>query len=136
MELLTPQKTAYLLDASLQTLHTESLEWMQEIDFWKEEVIFFYKLIHKKESTKAFPTKELAAMEKEMIRINSDELDKIKDTVQQHERSLVAVLKMTSLRDEEGYRKEHRRLLKEIYAIQALIRAFKKDVFSAFKKYE
>jgi uncharacterized protein YfkK (UPF0435 family) len=136
MELLTSQKMEYLLEASLQTLHTESLEWIQAIDFWREEMIFFYKLIHKKESMKGFPTKELAAIEKELIRISSDELEKIKTSVQRHERSLAAVLKTTSLRDEEGYREEHRKLLKDIYGIQALIRAFKKNVFSAFKKYE
>jgi hypothetical protein len=41
MELLTSQKMEYLLDASLQALHAESLEWIQEIDFWKDEMIFF-----------------------------------------------------------------------------------------------
>jgi hypothetical protein len=136
MELLTQPKMEYLLDASLQELHIEGVEWMNDVDFWKDEMTFFYKLLHKKTSNKAFPTKELAAMEKELIRISSDKLDKIRDAVQTHERSLAKVLRTTSLQDEAGYRETHRRLLKEIYEIHVLIRKFKNDVFSFFKRYE
>lgn len=136
MELLSNPKTKYLLDASLEFLHAESLEWLKEIDFWQDEIAFFYKLLHKKEPKNSFPREALASMEKKLVDINSDKLDKVRSEIQSHERSLAAVLKTTSLQEEENYREIHRKLLRVLYEINVLIRNFKKDVFSFVRKYE
>lgn len=136
MELLTYPKTEYLLDASLESLHQESLEWLKEIAFWADEMSFFFTLLHKKEVREAFPTKELAALEKELIRIHGDKLDAARSMVESHERTLASVLKTTSLQAEESYRETHRRLLMEVYGMQSLIRDFKKAVFDFARKYE
>jgi hypothetical protein len=47
MKLLSNPKTEYLLDASFEYLHNESLEWLNEMDFWRDEMAFFQKLLHK-----------------------------------------------------------------------------------------
>jgi len=136
MELLTYPKSEYLLEASLESLHQESQEWLNEIEFWADEMAFFFTLLHKKEVRETFPSEELADLEKELIRIHGDRLDTIKSSVQRHERILAAVLKTTSLQEEESYRTTHRQLLMEIYALQLLVRNFKKTVFSFAKNYE
>lgn len=136
MELLTYPKTEYLLEASLESLHQESQEWLKEIAFWSDEMSFFFTLLHRKEVREVFPSKELVTLEKELIRIHGDKLDTARSLVQSHERTLASVLKTTSLQDEESYRNAHRKLLIEIYDLQSLIKNFKKAVFDFARKYE
>ena len=98
MELLMNSKTDYLLEASLESLHAESMEWLNEIDFWSDEMTFFYRLLRKNQSNKAFPTAELAAVEMELVSLTSDKVNKLRNEIQNHERSLSAVMKNTSSR--------------------------------------
>jgi len=130
MELLMNSKTDYLLEASLESLHAESMEWLNEIDFWSDEMTFFYRLLRKNQSNKAFPTAELAAVEMELVSLTSDKVNKLRNEIQSHERSLSAVMKNTSSGEEEGYRAKHRQLVKDINETYILIKAFKKEVFS------
>lgn len=134
MELFSSPKAEYLLEASLGTLHAESREWMSAIDFWREEMPCFYKLLRKNANAFAFPPEELAEIEKEMIRINSDELVNIKSRVEHHERALASIVKSTSPAEEGEYRHEHRAITNDVYALQQVIRKFKKEVFSLVKE--
>ncbi|CAN5186394.1 hypothetical protein BH23BAC2_BH23BAC2_01620 [soil metagenome] len=136
MELLANPKTEYLLQASLTTLHVESQEWLKEIEFWRDELAFFYKLLREKESIEDFPKEALVAMQKELVRIDSEKLEVMKNQVHSHENSLAALLKTTSLQDEELYRETHRKLLIEIYEVQRLIRIYKKELFSFIYQYK
>lgn len=132
MELLTYPKNEYLLGASLDTLHVESQDWLKELEFWSDEMAFFYKLLHKKESSDAFPPRDLAAIEKALIRIDSEELRRVREGVLSHERLLSSVVKSTSMAEEQVYRETHRNLYSEMFNLNQLIRAFKKDVFSFY----
>jgi hypothetical protein len=134
MELLIYPKTDYLLDASLESLHSESQAWLQNIDFWTDEMAFFYKLLHKKELIETYPSRELAAIEKELIKVYGERLEKARTEIQSHERLLGALVKSTSFMEDENYREKHRKLVLEIYDIQVLIRSFKKKVFDFIKK--
>lgn len=136
MELLTNPGTEYLLSASLGQLHRESQEWIKEVDFWKDEMSFFYKVLHSKISSKSFPGEALASMEKKLVQINADILDKMTDALRSHEQSLAVVVKTTSLQDEESYREKHKSLLTQMRDAYQLIRSLKKDVFSFMQKYE
>jgi uncharacterized protein YigA (DUF484 family) len=136
MELLMNSKTDYLLEASLESLHAESTEWLSEIDFWSDEMTFFYRLLRKNQSNKAFPTAELAAVEMELVSLTSDKVNKLRNDIQSHERALSAVMRNTSSGEEEGYREKHRQLVMDIYETHNLIRAFKKEVFSFVQKYD
>ena len=126
----------YLLDASLESLHSESLEWLKEIGFWHDEVAFFYKLLHKKESKESFPSRELAAIEMKLVGITGDKLDKVMNAVQNHERSLALLIRTTSFQEDENYRQAHRRLLQDVYDLHILIRNFKKEVFAFVEQYQ
>ncbi len=130
MELISGLRTEYLLDASLETLHAESTEWLNEIDFWNEEMSFFYKLIHTKETHFSFPTTDLAQLEKEMIKITAENLIEIKIDIQSHERTLSALIRNTAIGEERDYRKKHRELMISMSNTLRLIRQFKRKVFS------
>lgn len=136
MELLTQPKTEYLLDASLESLHVESLEWLKEIDFWSDEIAFFYKLLKRTNAAKDYPGTELAIMEKKLISVNSDKVSKVRSDIYQHERALAGVLKSAYLLEEDRYREKHRQLLMDIYSIHTVIRSLKKEVFSFIQKHE
>lgn len=136
MELLTYPNSKYLLEASIDSLHAESLGWLREIDFWKDEMTFFYKLLHTKNALPGFPTEELASIDKELIRINSDKLDKMKKEVQDHEQLLAAIIKTPTLMEKEKYSEVHHNLHLEIFAVSDLIKDLKRTVFSFSTKYE
>lgn len=134
MKTLEYPKTDYLLSASLESLHTESLEWNMEMDFLYDEITFFYKLLHKKELNDRFPSAEFAAVEKELIRINSEELDPLRTAIKKHESDLAAMLRSSSPTGEENYREEHKNLYVRVSDLNKLVRRFKKDVFSFVQK--
>ena len=63
MELLTSPKSTYLLEAGLDVLHEQSIEWLNEIAFWRDETAFFYSLVAKK-TLEAVPVKAKSYIEK------------------------------------------------------------------------
>ena len=134
MELISNPKSEYLLGASLETLHAESREWLSEINFWSEEMSCYYKLLHRNVSILTFPTTELAEIEKEMIRINSEDLIKIKGQIEKHERELMDLMKNTSTAEEYEYRHKHRELLYEMYELRRIIRKFKEAIFALVRE--
>jgi hypothetical protein len=136
MELLGNPKTAYLLEASLQTLHAESLEWLHEIDFWQEEMSFFFKILRRKELIHTLPPLDMEAIDREMIRITSMDLDAMKYAVQEHERMLKDVLNVVLAGEETRYRNEHRSLLQKMHSLEQVIRQFKKRVFDFIKRFD
>jgi len=136
MELLSYPNTKYLLEASTDSLQAESLEWLKEIDFWKDEMTFFYKLVHTRKAFTAFPTEELAFLDKELIRINSDKLDKLRKEVQDHEQLLATIIKTPTLMEKEKYSEAHHNILMELFAVSELIKDLKRTVFSFSKKFE
>jgi hypothetical protein len=134
MELINSSASGYLPETSLENLHIDSREWLNEINFWTEEMSCFYKLLHKTISSTGFPPKELAGIEREIIRINSEDLIKLKNQVERHERELSMVLKNTSTTQEMEYRQRHQRLINDMYALHGTIRKFKKALFALVKE--
>jgi hypothetical protein len=130
MELISNPKAEYLLGRSLEELHAESREWLSEINFCAEEMSCYYKLLHKNVPYFDFPTKELAEIEKEMIRINSEDLINLKSRVESHERELATLMKNTLSSEEYEYRDYHRRLQNDIYAFRGMIKTFKEAIFA------
>lgn len=133
MELINEPKTAYLLDASIETMHVESREWLSEIAFWGDEMSFFYKLIHSRQPQVSFPTEEQADLEKQMIHITAENLTKLRTAVEAHERMLHALLTNTSRNEDADYRHAHRSILLDIFSTGRLIKNLKKRVISILK---
>lgn len=136
MELLTTPKTNYLLNASLETLHVESSEWLREINFWNDELNFFMKLIAIKREISGFPASELGKLEKQLTHITNQKIERLRKGVESHERLLSSLFKADTFGDEESYRYAHKKLLKEMYEVNKLIRDFKKDFFSFIHKHQ
>jgi hypothetical protein len=136
MDLLINPQTSYLLQADLASLHVESQSWLSEIEFWEDELAFFYTLLHSKLSRQAYPTEEIATLDKLLVSINSDKLTTIKDEALNHERSLALVMKSTSLSEEDTYRDMHRQLSIKMIDVHKAIKDFKKEVYASVRKYE
>ena len=134
MELLTPSGTGYLLDATLEALHAESVAWRKDLDFWSDEIAFFYTLVHHDKLTHSFPSHEVADVDSALVTLNAEKLDSMKNAVTSHERRLATLLRAPSPGDEKVYRDTHRQLRARIYSLNEDIRAFKRKVFSMVEK--
>lgn len=131
MKLLTPPKPIYLLDVDIEMLHEQSTEWLSEIAFWRDEAAFFSSLIIKK-TLKSVPVSaknRIKNIEKELISITIDDLDKLQKSVEQHEKFLSNLLR-TESHEEETYRKKHHELAQTFVQFEKRFKALKKEVFS------
>ena len=136
MDLLINPQTSYLLQADLASLHKESQSWLSEIEFWEDELAFFYTLLHSKLSRQAYPTEEIASLDKRLVSINSDMLGTIKEQALNHERFLALVMQTTSMQEESNYRDVHQQLRVKMIDVHAAIKNFKKEVYASIRKYE
>ena len=132
MELLGYPKTEYLLDASLNDLHKEALTWTKELEFCKDEMVFFYNLVHKQEIIKNIPSEELAIIEKELIHLYSETLNSTLTALRGHEKTLSNLLKENVFQNEKDYRETHRDLRSQICDVDKVIKNFKRKVFLFF----
>lgn len=123
----------HLLDASLEWLHSQTLVWMKDVDFWKEEGKFFYNLLRKKEVRPVFPEREIAVLEKEIVRIMADDLEPLKSTLLAHERLLKSCLKKGIATDEKQYRDAHHEIVHTVNLTDSKIRDFKQRIFKFLK---
>ena len=135
MKQIMSPKFSFLLEAPLEVLHSESLEWLQEIEFWKDESAFFYVLIigRTKKNTPAFNTKNAKDVERHLVYVSAEKLDDLIMEVKAHERLLAGL--MDSLRpDEQLYRSRHRRITAKIHAFENEFKEMKIKIFSLAKK--
>ena len=133
MALLSYPDSDHLLCASLESLHAESVEWCDELDFWNEEVKFLYRLLKHRRLATDFPTEEKAAIEKELIRIKGERIAQLASGVASHKRLLASAYKSVSLIEEQVYRESHRKLRDEMNDLQLGIRQCKRKVFAFVK---
>lgn len=121
---------------SPKIIHKASLNWLSEIEFIKDEQLFFDDLIksytlqlidskHFKKSKRIID--ELKAFEKE----TNDILKKVK----MHERALeILVDGIDQIKEEEAYKRDHLSLIIEVSNFQKKYRATKKEVFKLIKE--
>jgi hypothetical protein len=135
MKQITSAKTAFLLEAPLEVLHAESLEWLEEIEFWKDESAFFYALIigKTKQNPLVFTTKESKDIEKHLIYVSAEKLDDLKMEVQAHERFLARIMDNIKL-DEQLYRIRHKAVTEKMHAFEKEFKEMKKKVFLTAEK--
>lgn len=130
MALIGSAKSRLLLEAPLEALHQESLEWLEEIEFWKDETAFFYALIMGKTRAR-FPlagAREIRSLEDHLVYVSAETLDDLRQLVQAHERFLAKLMDDVSL-SEQAYRTKHRAIAKKMAAFEEEFRAMKRKVF-------
>jgi hypothetical protein len=125
-------KTTLLLGAGLNVLHFESREWIDTLDFWKDEVRFFDDLLKKKVS-KDVSKLEFAEMLKNLDKIHKDMFDDFEDDIMAHERMLSRLVKGKKGLSDEQYRDKHHHLLGRMETFKSNFHQFKKIVFEYIK---
>lgn len=135
MELLSSPKTTYLLEADLEVLHEESHEWLNEINYWRDEIAFFYTLMVKK-AGKNFSLEnksELIYLQNEILHISRKEFSDLEATISQHENYLDFLLQNNSLGDERIFREKHKIISFQIRTFDTRIRKLKMGIFNLIK---
>lgn len=137
MELLSSPKTSYMLEANLEVLHEETTEWLNDINYWRDEIAFFYTLMVKKigKGMEGDDQEEIGHIQDELLHINQNKLDELQQMLETHERNLSALLDGVSLHDERSYRDKHKVILGKVRNINERIRSLKREIFSLVKKY-
>lgn len=135
MKNLTSPKSSFLLEAPLEVLHSQSQEWLEEVEFWKDEAAFFYALIleKSKQDPASFKSREAKDVEKHLIYISAEKIEDLRMEIQSHERFLSRLLSNPSL-DEQLYRSRHKAISEKIHAFEHEFRGMKSKVFLLAEK--
>jgi hypothetical protein len=131
----TTNISEFLLEAPLETLHQESMEWLNTIDFWKDEITFFNHLLNGKTSLfpKLLSSIDGKAIENYLHNVSSDTLADIRLNVQAHEGYLAKLLSDDKL-SQEAYRSKHKNVLQKMKAFEKELKEIKLKVFEIAKK--
>lgn len=129
MEQLPTVKGEYLLEAPLEVLHHESMEWLDEIKFWRDEVAFFFRLLsHRTREGKLMQGPRLPEAERKLMSVSSRELDNLESEVLAHEKLLARIFN-NRWRDEPFYRFRHRVIAAKIRTFEREYRIMKRRIF-------
>jgi len=130
MKQIAPPTSNYLLEAPIEILHSQSLEWLEEIAFWNVEVEFFYKLL-RQAADKHLPsmsTPQAFSVERHLINVSAQKLDELKMEAVNHEQSLAD--RMESIYpDESVYRSTHRVLSEKFHEFEQEFKEMKMAIF-------
>lgn len=136
MNPMTKPATNFSIQASLDELHRDSVAWKSEIEFWQDEVNFFYKLIRKRGIKEAFPSEEIAEIEKNLISLSAEKLVNAKERIARHERQLVMALNSSSFSNGQAYWETHKALSTEMANLYSDMKSYKQNLFQVIEKYE
>lgn len=131
MFLLSKPDSSHLLDISLEELHKESREWLNEILYWSDEAEFLYKIIGNKKCV-VVPLQTQNAIwhtERELAKISNHELFDLQAEVELHENSLSKLMKNGGA-DEEKYRDFHKELKGKVGKFKSDFILLKKGIFN------
>ena len=124
---------SFLLENALEKLHRESMDWLEEIDYWKDEAAFFYSLmLRKKPRAAVAKTKQAKEVEQELIRLSADHMVALRQEVNDHENDLSRIID-SKLLDEQPYRQAHEELREHVQEVRLSFRKLKQDVFKLVK---
>jgi hypothetical protein len=134
MDLLISPKSNYLLEGGLDVLHEQSNEWLEEINFWRDESAFYYAFMLTETNNWVPITSknELKSIEGELISLTGGELDDLQKVVEEHERFLSDLMDKHP-ENESNYRNKHRQLAIRFVQFEKRFKYLKHDVFKLFK---
>jgi hypothetical protein len=131
---MTTVNSDHLLEGSLDWLHQQTTEWCSEVEFWREELVFFYRLLRKRELKANLPSQRLADLEKELVKISSEDLQELRTLLRKHDAKLRKLTEQISKNSELEYRHNHKAILFNIQHFEIKMRNFKKSVFGFVKQ--
>jgi len=132
MRVMVAVKKDFYLEVPLVVFHQHCLEWMEDIAFWKIEIKFLYKLVHRgmKNDPGVFKSAEAKKVEKQLLHISAQALDEWLREIKDHEKFLNKVLKKPRGQDEDLYRTQHKKLAERFRKFEIEYRRMKKKIFS------
>jgi len=128
-------KAKYLLGAGLDVLHFESREWLDTIDFWKDEIKFFNDLLKKRESSKK-NSSEYQRMLRNLDTIYGDLFEDLEVSIVEHEKLLSRIELAEKGLSDNDYREKHHQIFIRMNTFTKDFKAFKKIVFDYEKGLE
>lgn len=121
----------YMLEMSLADLHSQTRDWMSEIDYWLAELSFFRKIL-KTNSQLALEK----GLEEEMINYvdlmdyyQVRMLKELKQKIHNHDDSLKSLLNGQERQDEESFREIHKSVGNHIHIFETEFRNLKKEFY-------
>ena len=127
MELLTAVKEKYLLDASLEILHQESLTWLNTVSFWEDENDFYKDLLNNK-LFQNVSQKDKSNINTLLDNIMVNRLSSFKNEISLHEKNLDKLLQSNI--DNGEYRRKHKSLLQKFLEFNQGMKEIKTGVLS------
>lgn len=115
-------------NSNVEELHQESIEWLSEVSFIKQKLMFLRKLLTK--NTGHFPTVESAELDKELIVFNSNMLSTLLHSIREHEMWLSDIFRTDTPSRLKFYRELHDELGERIKTCRNEIVAMKKRIFA------
>jgi nitroreductase len=131
MELLSPPKTVLLLDMGIETLHAQSVEWLNEVTFWEIELKFLYDLLSEKTNSIIYENDASDIIKKDN-RITKLELKALRQRVNDHEKYLYHLI-CNNQGEEIIYRENHKQLALHFREMEARYKELKKEIFDLVK---
>ncbi len=125
-------KANLLLGAGLDVLHFESREWVAKIDFWKDEVQFFEKLLKRKNSEDNLKQNYTSVLQN-LDKIHGNLFQDLGESIKEHERLLASLDKKSKGLSDSIYREKHKKLTKRLIGFENDFKTFKKIVFDHVK---
>lgn len=129
---ITNPKENLLLGAGLNVLHFESREWIDTLNFWKDEIKFFDHLLKKKVSADS-SKQEYATLLKNLDKIHYALFNDFEADIVAHEKMLSKLEKGEKGLSDSEYREKHRRLMGRMDTFKSDFNQFKKIVFDYVK---
>ena len=125
METLSAATSDFALDTSIMALHTENKSWLEEIDFYKDELIFFQHLINAKK-LKHHGTKRVQTLLTHLVSMNKFLVQDLDKEVTKHQKELNKLIDENKS-DDQRHRDRHR-------VIAEKVRNFTRDYFGLKRK--
>lgn len=118
----------YILQPSLQEMHSTSLQWLSALELWKKEVGFFQKLLdrHTEQITDANVKKQVDHFQHLITYYGGELISRLRKRLHQHEGSLARMLREMDESDTQ-YFHEHQGIMDELSSFQKTFYQFKHD---------
>ncbi|MEL0456025.1 hypothetical protein WJN01_07295 [Flavobacteriaceae bacterium SZ-1-7] len=120
---------------SADIMHEDSLKWLSELNFIKDEQLFFDDLV-KSYTLQLIDSKHFAESKKIVSRLSSSQkaTNALLEVVKKHEKGLkIMVDGIDQLNEEDGYKNEHVELITRVTKFLENYRTFKTQLFVLIK---
>ncbi|WP_431160750.1 hypothetical protein [Flagellimonas beolgyonensis] len=129
-------KNHYLLNASLETLHFETKEWIEEVRFWLDEIEILHTLVDRKMAQNKLEDQIHRDLQLNLRSLLDRLSDQTINELLEHERYLSGLISIKEVANQEAYRQNHGRISLEMVRLRRDVRALKIKVLQFLERKE